>query len=317
MGYGCLGGSGGSVESVVIKNAIPDYLQDDVETYVQKSKNWSDTGNSIFLTDYNSSTYASQNINETDGIAKLITRATTTPTVITNARTLLQNNLDGVNLNVNTKSDSYYAKRAEILTQELEEEILPSIKIESSMLNMYGSSGMHIKQAKAAEQIAVKLLEISKEVYYDDYETNKTHQFKALEKAIDYAAESKREWELLLQAGYYKKEYTQGGLTDSYIQWRAARDREVTKLEILGNAIRATLGSWTKEIKPLHVPSPVGQIAGLAFAGAGLIASMYGSGMFGGMSNVGPTVANSGVGYNPLGGANSWSYGGKPLSIGK
>ena len=317
MGCGGCSGSGGSLESVVIKNAIPDYLQDDVETYVQKSKNWSDTGNSIFLTDYNSSTYASQNINETDGIAKLITRATTTPTVITNARTLLQNNLDGVNLNVNTKSDNYYTKRAEVLTQELDEEILPAIKIEASMINMYGSSGMHTNMSKAAEKIGVKLLEISKEVYYDDYETNKTHQFKALEKAIDYAAESKREWELLLQAGYYKKEYTQGSLSDAYTQWRAARDREVTKLEILGNAIRATLGSWTKEIKPLHVPSPVGQIAGLAFAGAGLIASMYGSGMFGGMSNVGPTVANSGVGYNPLGGANSWSYGGKPLSIGK
>lgn len=311
----CLGGGGG--DSIVVQNALPAYLKDDVKTYVQKSTDWSDPGNSIFLTDYNGSTYAPQNINETGGIGKLITRATTSPMTITKARTLIQNNLGGVNLNVNTKADTYYAKRAEILTQELEEEILPAIKIKASMLNMYGSSGMHVEMAKASEQIAAKLLEISKEVYYDDYETNKAHQFRAIETAITYAIESRRDWELLLQAGYYKKEYTQGSLSDTYTQWRATRDREVTKLEILGNAIRATLGSWTKEIKPLHVPSLIGQTAGLAFAGAGLIANMYGSGMFGGMSNVGPTVgptvANSGAGYNPLGGANTWSYGGKPL----
>lgn len=314
MGCGCSGGNG---ESIIMRNQIPDYLQDDVITYVHKSQAWSKDGNSVFGTDYNSATYAPQNINETDGIEALITRAKNSPTVITNARSLLQDNLDGVNLNNNPKLDSNYNKRVEAIVQELDEELLPSIKIEASMLNMYGSSGMHIRQAKAAEQTAVKLLEIAKEVYFDDYETNKKYQFDSIGNTLAYVVESRRDWELLLQGGYYKKEYTQGSLTDVYSQWKSARDREVTKLEILGNAIRATLGSWHKEIKPLYSPGALSQVAGLAFAGAGLIASMYGSGMFSGTSGAGPTIANSGVNYNPMGGANSWTSGGKPMITGK
>lgn len=271
-----MGGSG-SGANTVFTNLIPDFAELAVEKYVKKAYQLADPKSDRYNLDNleNQDTYAEQNSNETDGIEALATRATEGSPVVDKAIDLLGDIFEGNKLNANTKSDSAYETNAEIIKQQLTEEILPDLESEALSLGMFGSSGHNIKQAKAAEIVLSKLIDASKGIYFDNYETARDIQENALGHGVVYGSESIRNNELLRQAGLYKREYAQGALEDDYRKWTARQMHEITKLEILGNAIRATVGASVTRTEPFYRPKAISQIAGLALAGAGLFATFY------------------------------------------
>jgi hypothetical protein len=285
------GGSGAS--NVTVENPIPVWAENEIAKYLSHSKqmakddafsNGIGTSNTLKLYDYTGTipnendTYASRNQDEIDGIENLATRARNGSPIITSAKTLITDNVEGDNLGNNPNLDELYDVASENILQELDEEVLPSIEFEALSLNMFASSGFAIRQAQAAEKGLQKLLDISKSIYYDDYNSERNSQNSMLAYMINYGNESTRDAELLRQAGLYDREYEQGILTAAYREWFADQMHLIRKLEVLGNGVRAIVGAqYRKVVEPFYRPSDMSQIAGLAFAGAGVAASIYGA----------------------------------------
>lgn len=279
-----MGGGSGST-SVVTENPIPVWAKDEITLYLNRSRSISDPGDKTFiLYEYTGTipsendTYAKRNNDEIDGINALANRARNGSDIVASGKTLIQNNLDSVNLNSDTNNDDIYDVAKEELLQELDEELFPSIEFEALSLNMFGSSGHAIRQAKTSEKALKQLLNKSKEIYYGDYRFERNNQDNNLPQAINYGTESTRDAELLRQAGLYDREYEQGKLTAAYREYHDDQMFLIRRLEVLGNALRAIVGAqYKKVVEPFYRPSSIAQIAGFAMAGAGLAASFYGA----------------------------------------
>ncbi len=267
----------GSGANTITEKLLPDFAEGSVKIYVQRAWNMANPDEDNYNIDALDAldTYAEWNSNEQDGITALATRADGGSSIVQKGKDLLEDIFDGSKLNVNTKLDDAYTKKADILKQQFSEEVLPELESEALSIGMVGSSGHNIKQAKAAEKLLELLVGSSKDIYFDDYETARDIQENSLGHGIVYSGESTRDAELLRQAGLYIREYNQGSLEDSYRKWTANQIHAITKLEILGNAIRATIGSGVTKTEPFFTPKPIAQIAGLAMAGASLFASFY------------------------------------------
>lgn len=276
--------SGSGSNNVVVENPIPDWARNEFEKYLNRSERYSRESNTaLSLYDYTgpipneNDTYAKRNNDEIDGITALAARARNGSLVVTSGKALVVKNLDGDNLNINTNTDELYDVASETLLQELDEEVLPDLEFEALSLNMFGSSGFAVKQAKVAEKGLKQLLDTGKNIFYGDYKFERDNQQSSLTHAITYGSESIRDAELLRQSGLYDREYEQGILTAAYREWHADQIHLIRKLEVFGNGIRAVVGAqYRKVVEPFYRPSPMTQIAGLAFAGAGIAASFYG-----------------------------------------
>lgn len=277
-----MGGGSGS-HNVTVENPIPEWMNDDVKIYLSDSRAISNPESETFkLYEYDGSipnaydTYATRNTDEIDGIAALSDRARNSTQAISNARSLIQGVLEGDDINVNPKIDSLYDSAEDNLTQGFEQDTLPDIDAEALSLNMYGSSGFAIRQAVAAENLLQNLLKTSKDIYFGDYNYERDRQQRMVPNAIEFATESIRDGELLRQAGLYEREYQQGILTARYREWHDDQMFLIRKLEVLGNGIRAIVGAqYRKVVEPFYRPSDMAQIAGLAFAGAGMVGGYY------------------------------------------
>ena len=267
----------GSGANTVTTKLLPDFAEGSVKRYVTRAWNMANPKTDKYNIDALKalSTYAEWNSDEQEGIEALATRADEGSSIVQKGKDLLEDIFDGAKLNANTKQDDAYTTKADILKQQLTEEILPSYESEALSIGMLGSSGHNVLQAKAAEKALAELTNISKNIYFDDYETARNLQENALGHGIVYGGESIRDAELLRQAGLYIREYNQGDLEDNYRRWLAEQVHAITKLEILGNAIRATVGSSVTKTEPYFVPKPISQLAGMAMAGASLFASFY------------------------------------------
>lgn len=269
-------GGGGSGSNTVTEKLLPDYAKHYVIKYMKRAKTLADPNNYEYDAEYNGDTYAEQHAYETEGITALSDRARNGSTIVAKGIDVLESIFDGTVLTENSTLDDLYEKESEALTQEFTEEILPDIDNEAVALLMVGSSGHQIQQAKASERVLKALLGVGRDIYHNDYETARDMQNNVLDDGIVYGHESIRDNELLRQAGLYQREYKQGKKTDKFNKWKAEQDIIIKKLEILGNAIRAVIGAQVTKTEPFYRVSPISQIAGLALAGAGMMASIYG-----------------------------------------
>ena len=296
----------GSGANTITQKFLPDFAESSVKIYVRRAWHFADPDSDNYSLSVLDAldTYAEWNANEQDGIDALVTRADEGSSIVQKGIDLLEDIFDGTKLNANIKLDDAYTKKADISKQQFAEEILPALESEMLSIGMLGSSGHNILQAMAAEKTLAILTEASKDIYFDDYETARDIQENALGHGIVYGSESTRNAELLRQAGLYIREYNQGNLEDAYRRWLANQVHAITKLEILGNAIRATIGSGVTKTEPFYRPKPIAQLAGLAMAGAGLFASFY------------KGTSPSGGQYNPAGQYNSYIPGGSTMGFG-
>ena len=269
-----MGGGGGGGSNTVNENPLPTYATPYVQSFLTRSNALSLSG----YQPYTGDTYAARNADEEDGITALATRAQNHHAIITRAETLLRNSLDGLKIGINPKLDTLFARKKEELIQEFEEETIPNLSRNALAVEGWGGGSHHIMQARMAESLAKKIADLVTELYGEDYFQEKEKRIASLGYGIRYGTEDMNDAEILRQAGLFNREYTQGIYDDTYKAWKDEETASVKRLEILGNAIRSLVGATNSEVKPLHRPNTMAEIAGLAMTGMSLYASFYGKG---------------------------------------
>lgn len=303
-----MGGGSGSSDSttsdlfVGYHSQLSIYLKAALGLSGEYTGEFSNIGSALFLYDngfdYRGETYAPQGFDETDGIARLVTRATDGSIVVSKIETLLRDTYDGTKINSNPKLDDLFTKRKEAIIQELEEETLPRIDSNFNAIGRFGGGSHHATQAKAAEAALKRLTEVAYEVYGAGYWAERAIQNAAIGLGIAYGTQDVKDAELLRQAGLYKREFTEGGLQDTHKRFQQQKDAKVKRLEVLGNAVRLVMGSHVTKTEPVYVPSKFAQVAGIALAGMGLYGMMrgqFGPGQAsqGGASQTGPMATHT------------------------
>lgn len=257
-------GSGSAVSTI---NLIPAYAQPTVKQYVLDMKALSEND---LLFAYTAATYATQSFDETDGIARLSTRAAAGSVMISKGETVLRDTYDGTKLNANPKMDELFAKKKEAIIQEFDEEILPRIDAAFNAIGRFGGGSHHVAQTKAAEVVMKKISDLAYEVYGGGYWTERVIQVAALRLSIPFGTQEVKDIELQRKVGLFKREFTQGANEDAFRRDRANVDARIKRIEILGNAIRTVLGAHVTRIEPLHMPGAFQQMAGIALTGLSL-----------------------------------------------
>jgi hypothetical protein len=267
-------GGGGPTTVVTNTNPLPDYAQVYVQKYLQEA-------NSLSLglwPDYPGETYAPQSQDEIDGIAALASASASVSVIASRGETLLRNTYDGLMLNVNPKLVAAFNARRDKLVDIFLRETLPNINRGARMSGRFGGGSHHVMQYIANEKLAEDLMDISLEIFGGDYMTERERRIVALGWGVAYGTEDIRVASFLRQAGLYEREYLQGGYINAYDIWKAEQMASIQRLQVIMNAIRACVGSSSQAMTPYYLPKPMTQIAGIAMAGIGMYASIYGKG---------------------------------------
>lgn len=265
-----MGGGSGSTATVQ-ESPLPDYAQAKVENYLQASNVLSNEAYAA----YTGSTYASRDSNEVDGIAAIATRAKAGHPIVSGAESFLGDIIDGSKFNTNPKLVDLFASLKEEAIDEFKKSTLPGIHRAALISGNWGSSGHHVWQAKAVEELTKKLADISERVFGGDYNDEREYQFAAAGHTITYGMEVAKDMDILRNAGLYDREYTQAGYDDHFKRWKEVEVSKVKRLEILGNAIRAMVGAQVVTTSPLYRPSDWSKMASIALAGVSAYATMY------------------------------------------
>ena len=265
-------GSGASNQTVTT-NLLPDYAEPYVIAYLNKMSSLSDNAYAT----YPGATYAIQNDNELDGIAALANRGRNGSPLVAAGYASIQDVIDGLRFNTNTKIDEAYTRQAEVLVKEFEEETLPALNHRFNITNNYGSMSHAWAQAKEAEKVMARLQGIGMDLYFKDYVQERTLQIGNLDDAIVYGDQSAADADTLRQAGELQREWQLGKLEDDYKKWHDETTKIIKRLEIIGNGLRTVVGAQHEVTEPFYRPSAFTAIAGLALAGAGMYAMYKGA----------------------------------------
>lgn len=290
-----MGGGSGSGNSVIKEQLLPPWALDvEVPRYLEDMKRlsleeyigyaevtYALQGEGFTWIDSNGSHTIDPHTHEFDGIKALAyagrEAAGDRRTLLTKAETLLQNVIDGIKLNANTKLDAAYLKRAEVIVKEFEETILPRLAQQMNLSGNFGSYGHHYLMAKEAETVMAKLADIGLDLYFKDYILEKTFQQDSVTLAPAFSEQELINAELQIKAGELQREYYQGKLIDDWRKFTEYQQGLIRRLDVAGNSIRAFLGAQSNEVVPYYRPSDMSQVAGLALAGMGLYGSIKGA----------------------------------------
>jgi len=271
-----MGGGGGTTQSTVNENPLPDWAAPYVQSYLTIANSLASETGGVFP-DYTGETYATQNVDEFAGIGALALATAGVHLIVSKGETLLRATLDGSYVNANPKLVAAFNARRDKLLDEFNRETLPNIHRSFRMLGRYGGGSHHMTQYIAAEKVSEAIAEIAKEMFGEDYMREREMRISALGWGVPYGTEDIRVAEFHRQAGLYTREYKQGGYQNLYDIWKAEQIAGQERLDILMNAIKATIGvAPTSTSKPFFLPKAMTQIAGLAMSGVGMFASIYG-----------------------------------------
>ncbi len=126
-----------------------------------------------------------------------------------------------------------------------------------------------------------------------NYKRARMDQLRVLSMGIEFAGQPYIDADILRTAGLHQRQFNQEELTDLYNRWLDEETASVQKLELLGNAIRALVGTQYTKTEPLYKPSRAVAMAGGAVTGA----------VAGGM--IGPMISTSAMAgpYGAIAGA--------------
>lgn len=266
-------GGGGGANSVVNENPLPDWAQPYVEKYLTRAYVISER--EVYA--YTGITYAPRNQNEIDGIEALADRARDGNSTIALGSDLLVGILQGNSLSGYPGKDDEWAARATETYEDFIYEILPKINTNSNLSGGYGGSGHMKAQIFAARKLFNAIAAIAYEIYGRDYFTERKYMTDAIANAEKYAQASIADTEALRLAGLFEREYQQGLLEDAYRLWLDEEDQEIRKMNVLGNAIRAMVGSTVERTTPLYRPGELAEIAGIAITGISSLGGLFNS----------------------------------------
>ena len=254
-------------------NMIPTYIvgfQGWTEAYMAAANALSANN----FVEYTDPTYAAQNANELAGIAALALRGSAGATVEADGKSYLRDLYDGLKINTNSKIAAFYAKRIEALLEEFDDTVMPTIQHQHVF--SFGGSDHNVAEAKASKMMMAKINEIAK-MFYDDYIAERQLQHQGMAHATPYGLQCIRDGTMLLQAGMFEREYSQGALQNAWDAWNEAQIIPIRNLDIAGNAVRTILATYRQSTTQYHKPSTISQIAGMALAGLSIAAMFSGT----------------------------------------
>lgn len=267
-----MGGSKGSSSTTVMKN-LPTYAEGYVKSFIERAADLSNTA----LQSYADLTYAAQNADETDAITKLAARGRNGNQTIARGVSHVEGVLDG---------DYLLGTKPEFLTALDKALSKPAATFNNDIKPKIGST---ILLMTSTENLAQKMVEnttsryggrASAMMYLKNYEAERKMQIIGLDHGIEFASQSAKDAEVLRLAGLYVREYLQGKYEDVYKKWYEDQIKAVRRLELLGNAIRALVGTQEATTAPVYRPNSMVAAAGGAMTGAGTamaIGAAYGS----------------------------------------
>lgn len=287
----------GSGNNIATEDLIPSWASAYMTEYLTVMSNLSTSDYGTYDGRYPGSiTYAPQNSNELTGIANLVTAGTTRHLNVSKGEDYLRASLTAAKLNANTGLlDEAYSKRASAIITTFQEETLPQINQNAD----YGSDSHHWMQAKAAEAVMATLQDAAMDIYYNDYLMERNSMNSSLGQGIDYGTQDIHIAEILRQAGQFEREYTQGGLADSYNLWKDKNEAVIKRLEIAGNAVRTILASRVENTMPYYMPSEMSQIAGVGLMGLGMYGMIKGGAKNPSTTDTTPTALEAWGSQNP------------------
>ena len=258
------GGGGGDVNTVTYTNLIPTYIsgmQDMAVAYLTQSLALS-TNN---FKPYTGSTYATQNADELAGIAALVARGYSGDQLEADGETYLISLLGGNYLESNPYLDTAFQKKMDEITQSMTEVVLPSIS--DAYAFAFGGSEHNIEETKAAQKSMEAINDLNEKTYYESYRTERRIQNAGISHAVPYGSRATRDAEMLRTAGKFSREYLQGKYNDQWKVWNENQIIATRNVDVLGNAIRTTLGTTRTASTTFYKPSAFNDIAGLAMSG--------------------------------------------------
>jgi hypothetical protein len=242
---------------------------------------------------YSGTTFATQNATELAALATLVARGTSGNLTISKGITYIEDLLDGLYL---LGSDAFFEATEDAVEDNLEPAINTDVVLllGGSKFAMGNFEGANLAQTLAATTYAKYFGRAMAKLYADNYRVGRTDQHQALAIGIEYGSQPIKDAETLRVGGLYQREYNQQYLTELFDKWVDTQVYKIQHLEILGNAIRALVGSQTTRTEPYYKPSPMIAMAGGMISGAiagGMATSWSGPGMVVG------AVVGAGLGY--------------------
>lgn len=247
---------------------LPAYCEPYVVSYLTRAETLSNTAFDPYWDDPGADpTYAAQDAYETAGIAALAARGRAGNTTIAKGITLVSAILNGDYL---PGTDEFFqtmlSDAHDALAEAVENDILPIIGKTTFLVG--DLSGEQLADEICAGTTSRYSGRMQAFLYGKNYATGRTDQHQALQFGVEYASQPFRDAEVLRRAGLYQREYDQGALEDLYKKWTEEEMAQVARLNILGNAIRALVGSQMTKSSPLYKASPVVSMIGGAMVGA-------------------------------------------------
>ena len=252
---------------------VPAYAEPFVRSYLEKGNAIAfDTAYDSFFTVYPDETWAPLFQNEINGIEALATRGRNGSVVIDKGGTVITDSLDGDYLE--GSNTAFQAMLVDATTK-------PSNTFESQIRNLLGGTLYNIGDLSVENQ-AYNLTSImaarynnraAASMYKNNYDMERINQDRVLHQAAEYSKESVKNAEWLRKSGMFYRVWLQGSYENSYKNWFEGQVLEVNRVEVLGNTIRALVGTQSKKTAPFYRPSPA----------AGVIGGMMAGGAAGGM----------------------------------
>ena len=265
-----------SKNSTTTMIGVPAYAEPFVRSYLEK-------GNAIafgaaydsFFTVYPDETWAPLFQNELDGIEALATRGRNGSPLITKGTKVITDIIDGSHLEGN--KPQFQDMLGKSTTK-------PSNIFETPIRSRVGGSLYGIGDFSANNQAFVLTAPISKRyndraaasLYKDSYDIERVNQSRILPKAIDYSKESIKNAEWLRRSGVHYRAWLQGSHEENYKKWYEGQVLEVNRVELLGNTIRALVGTSSKKTVPFRVISKAVTV-GMGMASGALTGVYIGS----------------------------------------
>jgi hypothetical protein len=269
-----MGGSSKGSSTTTVKR-LPAYAEPYAKSYLEGAETLSLEA----YTNYPENTYADQTADEIAAIAKLVARGSGGNALIDKSIVYLEAVLDGDYLL------GVYSKFTDLLST-----ISSKTTAQFSTINdLLGGkpyiigdlSNDNLAQEMSSTTAATVLARNEKILYNKNYLEERLLQNDSIEYVIEHGKQSIVDGELLRMAGVLQREYDHGYYMDLYKEWYEDQIGDIKRLEILGNGVRALVGTQTSITKPYYRPSKIaGAIGGaLSFAvmGQKMMSSMAAS----------------------------------------
>ena len=253
--------------TTTMKN-LPAYAEPYVRSYLDRGVSVAfDAQYDTYFSLYTEPTYLDLTTDEIDGIEALASRARNgSPLVIKGSSNITE-----------TLSGGYLeGGKPEFQTTITSATVKPSTTYDSKIKSRMGGSLYGIgdfSNDNLAHRLSNNLVNRYNEIaaasiYKSNYDSERNNQNTVLPKAVEYSKESIKDAKYLINAGMHRRAWQHGQYKDAYEKWYESQVLITNRTEVLGNTIRALVGTQGKKTTPIRIISKAVTVAMGAASGA-------------------------------------------------